>query len=98
MSKTYTRDEISEKIQQIVCDITGAVPETVNTESNFVEDLRADSLDMAEIVMAVEDEFDLEIPDEDAEKIATVGQAIDYETWITWCEGWFARMTRKDAE
>ena len=78
MSKTYTRDEISEKIQQIACDITGAIPEAVNAESNFVEDLRADSLDMIEIVMKVEDEFNIEIPDEDVENIKTVGQAIDY--------------------
>jgi len=78
MSKTYTRDEISETIQRISCDITGAIPETVNTESNFVEDLRADSLDMMEIVMKIEDEFDIEVPDEDVENIKTVGQAIDY--------------------
>lgn len=78
MSKTYTRDEISEKIQQIACDMTGAIPETVNADAKFVEDLRADSLDMMEIGMKIEDEFDIEIPDEDAEKIATVGQAIDY--------------------
>ena len=78
MSKTYTRDEITETIQRISCDLTGAVPETVNTESNFVEDLRADSLDMMEIVMKIEDEFDIEVPDEDVENIKTVGQAIDY--------------------
>ena len=78
MSKTYTRDEISEKIQQIVCDMTGAIPETVNTESSFVEDIRADSLDMMEIVMKIEDELEIEIPDEDVENIKTVGQAIDY--------------------
>ena len=58
--------------------MTGAIPETVNAESNFVEDLRADSLDMIEIVMKVEDEFNIEIPDEDVENIKTVGQAIDY--------------------
>lgn len=78
MSTKYTRSEITETIQRISCDITGAIPETVNTESNFVEDLRADSLDMAEIVMGVEDEFEIEIPDEDVENIKTVGQAIDY--------------------
>jgi acyl carrier protein len=78
MSITYTRDEISEKIQRISCDLTGAVPEIVNTESKFVEDLRADSLDMMEIVMKIEDEFDIEVPDEDIENIKTVGQAIDY--------------------
>ena len=78
MSTKYTRSEITETIQRISCDITGAVPETVNTESNFVEDLRADSLDMMEIVMKIEDEFDIEVPDEDVENIKTVGQAIDY--------------------
>lgn len=74
----YTKEQVSEKVQQIACDMTGAIPETVNTESKFVEDLRADSLDMAEIVMKVEDELEIEIPDEDVENIKTVGQAIDY--------------------
>lgn len=78
MSKKYTRDEIAEKIQRISCDITGAIPETVNTTSKFVEDLRADSLDAMEIVMKIEDEFDIEIPDEDAENIKDIGQAIEY--------------------
>ena len=78
MSTKYTRSEITETIQRISCDITGAIPETVNAESKFVEDLRADSLDMIEIVMKVEDEFNIEIPDEDVENIKTVGQAIDY--------------------
>lgn len=78
MSKKYTRDEIAEKIQRISCDITGAIPETVNTTSKFVEDLRADSLDEVEIVMKIEDEFDIEIPDEDAENIKDIGQAIEY--------------------
>ena len=78
MSTKYTRSEITETIQRISCDITGAIPEAVNAESKFVEDLRADSLDMIEIVMKVEDEFNIEIPDEDVENIKTVGQAIDY--------------------
>ena len=78
MSKTYTRNEIAEKIQRISCDITGAIPETVNTTSKFVEDLRADSLDAMEIVMKIEDEFDIEIPDEDVENIKDIGQAIEY--------------------
>ena len=84
MSTKYTRSEITETIQRISCDLTGAVPETVNTESNFVEDLRADSLDMMEIVMGVEDEFEIEIPDEDVENIKTVGQAIDYVAGRLW--------------
>ena len=78
MSKKYTRDEIAEKIQRISCDITGAIPETVNTTSKFAEDLRADSLDAMEIVMKIEDEFDIEIPDEDVENIKDIGQAIEY--------------------
>ena len=78
MSTKYTRSEITVTIQRISCDITGAIPETVNTESNFVEDLRADSLDMMEIVLKIEDELEIEIPDEDVENIKTVGQAIDY--------------------
>lgn len=78
MSKKYTRDEIAEKIQRISCDITGAIPKTVNTTSKFVEDLRADSLDMMEIVMKIEDEFEIEIPDEDVENIKDIGQAIEY--------------------
>ena len=78
MSKKYTRDEIAEKIQRISCDITGAIPETVNTTSKFVEDLRADSLDAMEILMKIEDEFDIEIPDEDVENIKDIGQAIEY--------------------
>ena len=78
MSTKYTRSEITETIQRISCDITGAIPETVNAESKFVEDLRADSLDMMEIVMKIEDEFDIEIQDEDVENIKTVGQAIEY--------------------
>ena len=74
----YTKEQIAEKVQQIACDLTGAIPETVNTESSFVEDLRADSLDMIEIVMKIEDELEIEIQDEDVEGIKTVGQAIDY--------------------
>ena len=74
----YTKEQIAEKVQQIACDLTGAIPETVNAESRFVEDLRADSLDMVEIVMKIEDEIEIEIPDEDVENIETVGQAIDY--------------------
>lgn len=78
MSKKYTRSEITETIQRISCDMTGAIPETVNAESKFVEDLRADIIDMMEIVMKIEDEIEIEIPDEDVEGIKTVGQAIDY--------------------
>ena len=74
----YTKEQVAEKVQQITCAITGAIPEAVNAESKFVEDLRADSLEMAEIVMKIEDEIEIEIQDEDVEKIQTVGQAIEY--------------------
>lgn len=74
----YTKEQIAEKVQQIACDLTATIPETVNAESRFVEDLRADSLDMVEIVMRIEDELEIEIPDEDVEGIKTIGQAIEY--------------------
>ena len=71
---------IDERVKKIVVEQLGVKEEEVNTGSAFVEDLGADSLDTVELVMALEEEFDIEIPDEDAEKITTVQQAIDYVT------------------
>ena len=56
----------------------GVAPEEVTNEASFINDLGADSLDTVELVMALEEEFDMEIPDEEAEKLQTVGQAVDY--------------------
>ena len=69
---------IEERVKKIVCEQLGVKEEEVTTESSFVNDLGADSLDTAELVMALEEEFETEIPDEEAEKITTVQQAITY--------------------
>jgi acyl carrier protein len=69
---------IEERVKKIVCEQLGAKEEDVKASSSFVEDLGADSLDTVELVMALEEEFETEIPDEDAEKITTVQLAIDY--------------------
>ena len=65
-------------MQQIVIEKLGVEESQVVPSANFIEDLRADSLDTVELVMAFEDEFQITIPDEDQEKLRTVGQAIDY--------------------
>ena len=71
---------IEERVKKIVAEQLGVKEEEVQTDASFVEDLGADSLDTVELVMALEEEFETEIPDEDAEKIKTVQQAIDYIT------------------
>lgn len=71
---------IEERVKKIICEQLGVGEDTISHESNFVDDLGADSLDTVELVMALEEEFECEIPDEDAEKIQTVQQAIDYVT------------------
>lgn len=70
--------EVEDKIKKIICEQLGVEPEEVNPDAKFVDDLGADSLDTVELVMALEEEFDIEIPDEEAEKILTVGAAIDF--------------------
>lgn len=69
---------IADKVKSIIVEQLGAEEEEVTMEASFVDNLGADSLDIVELVMALEEEFDLEIPDEDAEKIRTVGEAIQY--------------------
>ena len=70
--------DIEQRVKKIVCEQLGSNEADVKNESSFVDDLGADSLDTVELVMALEEEFDTEIPDEEAEKITTVQQAIDY--------------------
>jgi acyl carrier protein len=70
--------ELEEKVKQIIVDQLGVDANEVTPEAKFVEDLGADSLDTVELVMALEEEFGIEIPDEDAEKIVTVKDAVDY--------------------
>lgn len=67
-----------EKIKKIIVEQLGVDEDDVNMESSFIDDLGADSLDIVELIMALEEEFDLEIPDSEAEKISTVGDAVDY--------------------
>ena len=71
-------NEIFEKVKKIVSEQLGVEEEIVNMESTFVDDLEADSLDIVELVMSIEEEFDIEISDEDAEKIVTVGDVVKY--------------------
>ncbi len=70
--------EVAQKVIKIVAEQLGVREDEIKPESSFVNDLGADSLDTVELVMALEDEFGMEIPDEDAEKISTVGDAIKY--------------------
>ena len=69
---------LNPKIKDIIVEQLGVDPEKVKTEASFIDDLGADSLDIVELVMAMEEEFDLEIPDEDAEKLRTVGDVASY--------------------
>jgi acyl carrier protein len=69
---------VDERVKKIISEQLGVEEEEVTPEASFVEDLGADSLDTVELVMALEEEFGIEIPDEDAEKILTVGKALDY--------------------
>ncbi len=73
-----TEQEIEAKVIEIVAEQMGADKSKISRDTNFVEDLNADSLDTVELVMEFEDEFDTSIPDEEAEKIKTVGQAIEF--------------------
>jgi acyl carrier protein len=70
--------DIEQKVKEIIVEQLGVDAGAVKKEANFVNDLGADSLDTVELVMALEEAFDMEIPDEEAEKIQTVGQAVDY--------------------
>ena len=71
-------EEIFEKVKKIVVEQLGVEEEHVKLEATFVDDLSADSLDIVELIMGIEEEFELEIPDSDAEKIVTVGDVVEY--------------------
>ena len=70
--------DIEQRVKKIVAEQLGVAEADIKIESSFVDDLGADSLDTVELVMALEEEFNCQIPDEDAEKIATVGDAVSY--------------------
>ena len=70
--------DVFDKVKEIIVDKLGVDEGSVKTEANFIEDLGADSLDIVDLVMALEEEFGIDIPDEDAQSIKTVGDAVDY--------------------
>lgn len=69
---------VEEKVRQIICERLGVSEEEVTPEASFLEDLGADSLDIVELIMALEEEYDIEIPEEETEKIRTVQDAINF--------------------
>lgn len=69
---------IFDKVKEIIVEQLGVDPDDVTMESSFIDDLGADSLDIVELIMALEEEFDIEIPDEEAEKFPTVGNVVNY--------------------
>jgi acyl carrier protein len=69
---------VFEKVKKIIVEQLGVEEDDIAMESSFIDDLGADSMDIVELIMALEEEFDLEIPDSEAEKITTVGNAVDY--------------------
>jgi acyl carrier protein len=77
-TRMASEDKVEERVKKIIVENLGVEEDEVVPEAKFVDDLGADSLDTVELVMAFEEAFDIEIPDEDAEKILTVGKAIEY--------------------
>jgi len=71
-------EEVFEKVKGIIVEQLGVAETTVTSEASFIDDLGADSLDIVELIMALEEAFDMEIPDTDAEKVVTVGDVVDY--------------------
>lgn len=71
-------EKVFEQVKKIIVEQLGVEEDEVNLDSSFIDDLGADSLDIVELIMALEEEFEIEIPDSEAEKIATVGDAVDY--------------------
>ena len=71
-------EEILEKVKGIIIEQLGVTDTAVTMEASFIDDLGADSLDIVELIMAIEEEFDIEIPDSDTEKVVTVGDVVDY--------------------
>ncbi|HET7855655.1 MAG TPA: acyl carrier protein [Gaiellaceae bacterium] len=75
-----SRDEVYERIREVLAERLSVEESDITEEANFQEDLGADSLDLVEMIMELEDQFGIKIPDEDAQQIQTVGQAVEYVT------------------
>jgi acyl carrier protein len=75
-----SRDEVFERVKEVLSERLSVEEADITEEANFQEDLDADSLDLVEMIMELEDQFGIKIPDEDAQKIQTVGQAVEYVT------------------
>lgn len=71
-------EEVFDKVKEIIVEQLGVAENTVTSEASFIDDLGADSLDIVELIMSLEEEFDMEIPDADAEKIVTVNDVVEY--------------------
>ena len=71
-------EEVFEKVKNIIIEQLGVTETSVTLDASFIDDLGADSLDIVELIMALEEEFDIEIPDSDAEKVVTVSDVVDY--------------------
>ena len=71
-------EEVFEKVKEVIVEQLGVTENSVTIDASFIDDLGADSLDIVELIMALEEEFDMEIPDTDAEKVATVKDVVDY--------------------
>lgn len=71
-------EEVFDKVKEIIVEQLGVAENSVTEEASFIDDLGADSLDIVELIMALEEEFDIEIPDSDAEKVVTVSDVVDY--------------------
>ena len=71
-------EEVFDKVKEIIVEQLGVAENAVTEEASFIDDLGADSLDIVELIMALEEEFDMEIPDGDAEKVVTVGDVVEY--------------------
>ena len=71
-------EDVFDKVKEIIVEQLGVAENAVTEEASFIDDLGADSLDIVELIMALEEEFDIEIPDSDAEKVVTIGDVVDY--------------------